>query len=174
MKCTFSDAPGTLVTAQSENGPIEIQKDKVITGIAHIPNVTQLKIITANYPEIEDAHLKIFKAMALAGISVDFINVYPEAVIFTVKDQVSAKAIEILQNMGFAVEAVPGCAKVSAVGAGMAGVPGVMARIVEALAEEKIKILQTADSHSTIWCLVKQADMERAIRALHKKFKLNE
>ncbi|ADG82257.1 aspartate kinase [Thermincola potens] len=174
VKCTFSDAPGTLVTAQSENGPIEIQKDKVITGIAHIPNVTQLKIITANYPEIEDAHLKIFKAMALAGISVDFINVYPEAVIFTVKDQVSAKAIEILQNMGFAVEAVPGCAKVSAVGAGMAGVPGVMARIVEALAEEKIKILQTADSHSTIWCLVKQADMERAIRALHKKFKLNE
>jgi len=54
----------------------------------------------------------------------------------------------------------------------MAGVPGVMASIIEALAAENIKILQTADSHSTIWCLVKQDEMERAIRALHKHFSL--
>ncbi len=174
VKCTFSDAPGTLVTAQADDGTIEIKKDRVITGIAHIPNVTQLKIVTANYPEVDDAPLRIFKAMALAGISVDFINVYLEAVVYTVKDDVSKKAIEILENMGFAVEAVPGCAKVSAVGAGMAGVPGVMASIVEALTEEQVKILQTSDSHSTIWCLVKQPDMEKAIRALHRKFKLNE
>lgn len=174
VKCTFNDAPGTLVTAFGENGIIEIQKDKIITGIAHIPNVTQLKITIENHPEREEASLKIFKAMALAGISVDFINVHLEAVVFTVKDHVSLKAIEILENMGFQVKAVPACAKVSAVGAGMAGVPGVMASIVEALTEEKVRILQTADSHSTIWCLVKQKDMEKAIRALHKKFKLYE
>lgn len=174
VKCTFSDAPGTLVTAHGViyEGKIGIE-DRPVTGITHIPNVTQLKVFTKDYPEIKDASLKIFKALALSGISVDFINVHPHAVIFTVKDAEAGKAVEILENMGFKAEVTPGCAKVSAVGAGMAGIPGVMAHIVEALTRHDIKILQSADSHTTIWCLVKKEDMEKAIQALHEQFKLN-
>lgn len=171
VKCTFSNAPGTLITAYGENGTIDIIRDRIITGITHIPNVTQLKILTG---EQADAPLKIFTTMAGAGISVDFINVHPDVVIYTVKDEVSAKAVELLENLGFKPETTPNCAKVSAVGAGMAGVPGVMATIVEALTDEGVRILQTADSHSTIWCLVRQDGMEKAIRALHKKFGLGE
>lgn len=170
VKCAFSDAPGTLVTASVDNGNVEINRDRVITGITHIPNVTQIKVYSSELPESEHPQLKIFKAMSLAGISVDFINVHPEVVIYTVKDEVATKAVQILENMGFAPVITPGCAKVSAVGAGMAGVPGVMASIMEALVTENIKILQTADSHSTIWCLVKQDEMEKAIRALHNQF----
>lgn len=169
VKCTFSDAPGTLITAYGENGTIDIIRDRIVTGITHIPNVTQLKIYTG---EQADAPLMIFKTMAGAGISVDFINVHPDVVIYTVKDEVSAKAVELLENLGFKPETVPNCAKVSAVGAGMAGVPGVMATIVEALTDEGVSILQTADSHSTIWCLVSQDEMEKAIRSLHRKFGL--
>lgn len=171
VKCTFSDAPGTLVTSSMDDRTVEIKKDRIITGITHIPSVTQLKIYTSEI-EAEQPQLKIFKAMALSGISVDFINIHPDVVIYTVKDNVSDKAVQILENMGFSPVVTPNCAKVSAVGAGMAGVPGVMASIIEALAAENIKILQTADSHSTIWCLVKQDEMERAIRALHKHFSL--
>lgn len=171
VKSTFSDAPGTLITAYGENGTIDIKRDRVITGITHIPNVTQLRI---PIDEKADAPLKIFRGMADAGISVDFINVHPDIVIYTVKNDVSAKAVELLEKMGFEPATVPDCAKVSAVGAGMAGVPGVMATIVEALTDEGVRILQTADSHSTIWCLVRQDEMERAIRALHKKFSLGD
>jgi aspartate kinase len=170
VKCTFSDAPGTLVTSLSDNGAVELIKDRVITGITHIPNVSQIEVWTADFPEADHPQLKIFKAMALAGISVDFINVHPDVVIYTVKDDLASKAVEILRNMGFAPNITPSCAKVSAVGAGMAGVPGVMASIMEALVKENIRILQTADSHSTIWCLVKQDEMEKAIRALHDYF----
>lgn len=173
VKCTFSDAPGTLVTASTDDRTVEIKKDRIITGITHIPNVTQLKVYTSEF-EADQPQLKIFKAMALSGISVDFINIHPDVAIYTVKDDVSAKAVEILENMGFSPVVTPSCAKVSAVGAGMAGVPGVMASIIEALAAENIKILQTADSHSTIWCLVKQDEMERAVRALHKHFSLGD
>ena len=173
VKCTFSDAPGTLVTASTDDRTVEIKKDRIITGITHIPNVTQLKVYTSEF-EADQPQLKIFKAMALSGISVDFINIHPEVAIYTVKDDVSAKAVEILENMGFSPVVTPSCAKVSAVGAGMAGVPGVMASIIEALAAENIKILQTADSHSTIWCLVKQDEMERAVRALHRHFSLGD
>ena len=174
VKCTFSDAPGTLVTSYTENGVVEIKRDRVITGITHIPNVTQLKIDISDSPADEYPQLKIFKSMALAGISVDFININPDVVIYTVKDDTASKAVQILENMGFAPVITPKCAKVSTVGAGMAGVPGVMASILQALAHEKIKVMQTSDSHSTIWCLVKQEEMEKAIRALHNHFALGE
>ena len=45
--------------------------------------------------------------------------------------------------------------------------------IVEALTTQDIHILQSADSHSTIWVLVKEEDMVRAVNALHHKFNLH-
>jgi len=174
VKCTFSDAPGTLVTSVSDRRTVEIKRDRVITGITHIPNVTQIEVATAEFPQSDQPQMKIFKAMAEAGISVDFINIHPDVVIYTVKDEVAPKAVAILKEMAFLPIVTPSCAKVSAVGAGMAGVPGVMASIIEALVAENIRILQTADSHSTIWCLVKQEEMQKAIKALHNHFALGE
>jgi len=101
---------------------------------------------------------------------VDFINVHPDAVLFTVKNSVAANAVQILANMGVNLETLPDCAKVAAVGAAMTGVPGVMAKIVEALARENIQILQSADSYTTIWVLVKMEDADKSIRALHRQF----
>ncbi|MDK2889117.1 MAG: aspartate kinase, partial [Thermoanaerobacter sp.] len=89
---------------------------------------------------------------------------------FTVKNSVAARAVQVLENMGINPEVLPDCAKVAAVGAGMTGVPGVMAKIVEALAGENVQILQSADSYTTIWVLVKKEDMEKSIRALHRRF----
>ena len=54
----------------------------------------------------------------------------------------------------------------------MQGIPGVMARIVKALSKKGIKILQTSDSHSTIWCLIEEKDTNKALTALHEEFKL--
>ena len=54
----------------------------------------------------------------------------------------------------------------------MRGIPGVMARILKALTRENIEVLQTADSHMTIWCLVETGYVEKAINALHREFKL--
>ncbi len=172
IKCAFSNAPGTLVTSREEvfKGAIDITNDRTITGITHIEDITRIKVVTKEAGDVPDFQKRIFKAMALAGISVDFISVHPEAVFFTVKNTVSAKAVQILVNMGISPEVLPDCAKVAAVGAAMTGVPGVMAKIVEALAEEGIQILQSADSYTTIWVLVKMEDAGKSIRALHEKF----
>jgi aspartate kinase len=176
IKCTFSEAPGTLVTSQDEinKGAIDITRDRTITGITHIPDITRIKINTEKTANKPDFQGRIFKALALAGISVDFINVHPEAVFFTVKNTDAKIAVKILENMEIKPEVLPDCAKVAAVGAGMTGVPGVMAKIVDALAEEKIQILQSADSYTTIWVLVKKEDMEKSIRALHRQFGANQ
>lgn len=173
VRSTFLDSPGTLVS-NAGNGltaGTEIRSDRLITGIAQIPHITQLKI-PIEAPNQLEAPEKIFKGLALAGISVDFINVHPETVIFTVTNEVAEKAVKILRNLDFKPQIRPDCVKVSVVGAGMAGMPGVMASIVEALTREKIPILQSADSHTTIWCLVDRPYMEAAVRALHRAFAL--
>lgn len=174
VKCTFSDSPGTLVTnAQPDMADgADVIGDRIITGIAHTPNVTQIKIILGDEENKSQAVKKIFKGMALADISVDFISVQPENVLYTVRDELADKAISILSNLGFAAEAFPSCAKVALVGGGIADVPGVMANMVEALAESGVEILQSADSHTTIWVLVKKEQMAAAVQALHKKFQL--
>lgn len=175
VKCTFTDSPGTLVTniqPDMHEGADAIG-DRIITGIAHTPNVTQIKIMIENEENKSQIVKKIFKGMALADISVDFISVQPENVLYTVRDELADKAISILHNMGFEAEAFPSCAKVALVGGGIADVPGVMANMVEALAESGVEILQSADSHTTIWVLVKKEQMVSAVQSLHRKFQLS-
>jgi aspartate kinase len=172
VRSTFSDDEGTLVTSVAELNRIAGEiNDRLITGIAYVSNVTQIKV-TAKEGHY-DLQMKVFKAMAENDISVDFINVNPIGVAYTVHDELADKAAGILEGMGYEPTLTPHCAKVSTIGAGMAGVPGVMARIVEALTKEDIQILQSADSHTTIWVLVREEDMVKAVRALHRTFDLD-
>jgi aspartate kinase len=176
VKSTFSDAPGTLITNQLDTDNLElgtdIHNDRLITGIAHTPNVTQLRVSIETEAKMQGVDLKIFKAMALADISVDFITVLPKEVLYTVKDEVAERAIKILHNMGFEASIRPSCAKISIIGGGMAEVTGVMAQVLEALTPQGIQVLQSADSNATIWLLVAKDDMVTAVRALHQSFGL--
>lgn len=172
VRSTFSDDPGTLVTTLTEIGKMGHRvEDRLVMGIAHVPNITQIKVL--NKEGQYDTQLQVFKAMATNNISVDFINVNPLGVAYTVHDEMGEKAAQILTNMGYEPQLLPHCAKVSVIGAGIAGVPGVMAQIVEALTQQDIQILQSADSHTTIWVLVHEADMVQAVRALHQQFQLH-
>lgn len=110
--------------------------------------------------------------MANEKISVDLINISPNGVVYTVMNEMADQAIRILTDMGHEPVVERDCAKVSVVGAGMAGVPGVASKIVTALSEKGIRILQSADSHTTIWVLVKQEDLVNAVKALHDAFQL--
>ncbi len=172
IRSASCDAPGTLITSCGEErqGVIDITGDRTITGITHIHNITRIKVNTVHGDDTPDFQNKLFAALAQAQISIDFINVGPEAVLFTVNNAVVAKTIRVIESLGIRPEVLPDCAKVAAVGAAMTGVPGVMANVVEALANEKIQILQSADSYTTIWVLVKKKDMEKSIRALHHQF----
>ena len=65
---------------------------------------------------------------------------------------------------------IKNCSKVAVIGNGMRGTPGVMAKILKVLRQNNIKVLQTADSHTTIWCLINGEDTVKAINALHDSF----
>ncbi|MEC0240474.1 aspartate kinase [Paenibacillus dokdonensis] len=172
VRSTFSEDEGTLVT--QPEGFKDVQQgimDRYVTGIAYVSNVTQITVDCEGVGH--NLQLQVFKAMAGNSISVDFINVTPTGAVYTVFDFDSDRAVTVLRDLGLSPKALSGCAKVSVIGGGINGVPGIMAKIVESLSEQNIQILQSADSNTTIWVLVKKEDMVQALRALHTKFELH-
>ncbi|MEH7524746.1 aspartate kinase [Bacillus sp. JJ1503] len=170
IRSTYTENLGTLVTTfNKERQGIDFT-ERIVTGIAHLPNITQIKVQAKK--DQYNLQAEVFKAMANEGISVDFINIYPNGVNYTVSEEMTEKAIQILEDLHHTPLVEKHCAKVSVVGAGMQGVPGVASKIVTALSEQEIRILQSADSHTTIWVLVKQHDLAKAINALHDAFQL--
>src|SRR5207247_2081097 len=109
-------------------------------------------------------------ALAEHGISIDLITLLPEMLAFTVKEEAVPQAANLLSTLGYEVQVSGPCAKVSIIGAGMRGRPGVMARVVKALHDAGTEILQTADSHTTISCLVWREKLQRAPAPLHDAF----
>ena len=172
IRSTYSEGLGTLVTSLNKNNRGSDIKERVVTGIAHVSNISQIKVFAKKDQYYLQA--EVFKAMANERISVDFINISPNDVIYTVTEEMTDRAIQVLNELGHDPVVERHCAKVSVVGAGIAGVPGVTSKIVTALSDHGIRILQSADSHTTIWVLVKQEDLVKSVNALHDAFQLEE
>ncbi|OEF98660.1 aspartate kinase [Desulfuribacillus alkaliarsenatis] len=169
IRSTFNNGPGTIITDQKVQDINNNQK-QLITSITQLDKITQIKI-HADEGQY-DLQMKVFRAMADNDISVDFINVNMNGVAYTVADGVTDLATNVLSTLGLKPKIERNCAKISCIGAAMTGVPGVMAKIIETLTYNNIKILQSADSHTTIWVLVKENDMAKGVKALHKAFNL--
>jgi aspartate kinase len=174
VRSTFSDSAGTLITNQHQGlqESVRIIRDRLIAGITYTSNIAQIKINISGLKEKKGIELKVFQTLAEQGISIDFISVQPDLIMFTIPTDDSAPTVNVLKNIGLDPDVEMRCAKVAVVGAAMTGIPGVMARVVEALTDNNIPILQSGDSYTNIWCLVKSEHMERAVKALHDKFEL--
>lgn len=173
IRNTFSDDEGTLVgAAAGAAGVVEIGGDRLVTSIAHISDLAQVRISGSRDANDSLVAREVFRSLADSDISVDLINLSPYEASFTIRASDVRSASEVLGGLGLSHSIEEGFAKVSAVGAGMRGVPGVMATIVEALSDAGIRIYQTADSHTSISCLVRMDDMEAAATALHDRFGL--
>lgn len=171
VRSTYSKDKGTLVTSHHSSKVGSDVFERLITGIAHVKDVTQFKV-PAKMGQY-NVQTEVFKAMANAGISVDFFNITPSEIVYTVAGSKTEAARGILAELGYEPTVTESCAKVSAVGAGIMGVPGVTSKIVSALSDKGIPILQSADSHTTIWVLVHEKDMVTAVNAPHEVFELS-
>ncbi|GEN44974.1 aspartate kinase [Alkalibacillus haloalkaliphilus] len=168
VRSTYSNDAGTLVTAKKDQTVDQGFKDRLVTGIAHVSGITQVKVYTK-----EDSirlHNDVLTKLATEQISVDFFNITTDGITFTVPTHKLKTTTSIIEALNYDYKIVEKCAKVSTVGAGIQGVPGVASRVVSALSKFNIQILQSADSHTTIWVLVKEQDLENAVNALHQEF----
>ncbi len=146
--------------------------DKIVTGIAQLSGRAHVKITGVEDFNKSPLTLTIFDVLAKKGISVDLIYVSPQLIAFIIEDKMSSLVRKVLTELGLNIIVDQGYAKVSVVGAGMHGVPGVMARVVRSLEQADVSIYQTTDSHANISCLVKENQLALAVRALFDEFEL--
>lgn len=168
------DGPGTLITGEHflQGGNFSTRGRRAVTGIAHTADLVQFVI---EFKEADSAlELEIFQQIGDAQINIDLISVFPLVKAFAVKGENCQKVEEILKNLEVPYRLEPDCAKISVVGVGMHGIPGVMARVVKALHTQNIHIKQTSDSNITISLLIEQQDLAKAVKILHDSFHLNE
>lgn len=168
IRNTLSTAKGTTVVRRQ--GLSDYNTNKIISSITYKDRRTQLIIDNKNNEKIQ-ALMSLFTE---AKISIDLINLSLETNMFTIDDKDVLIAEKILSENEYIYSINRDCCKISVVGHRMKGIPGVMYRIVNSIFNEDIQILQTSDSHSSIWILVKTKDAIKAMRSLHKEFNLGE
>ncbi len=156
------------------------EKEFVIRGVAHDEKVVKIAVLgIPNNPGI--AH-QIFSALADAHVDVDMIvqsirNIEKNItdMVFTVAADDLAKARPIVDDVANKLKAIAvliedDVAKVSIVGVGMLGNPGIAARMFGALASADINIDVISTSEISISCLVKAASIKDAVKAIHNEF----
>ena len=176
VRSTFTNKPGTMIR---EAYTME-EKDFLIRGVAHDSNVAKVAVLgVPNDPGVAHA---IFSALSEKNIAVDMIvqsirNIEKNVtdMVFTITQDDLAEAKKIVDGVAEKLHAVAvlieeDVAKVSIVGAGMLGNPGIATRMFGALADAKVNIDAISTSEISLSCLIKGSQLKEAANAIHKEF----
>nr|EEI14780.1 aspartate kinase, monofunctional class [Corynebacterium accolens ATCC 49725] len=179
VRSSYSNDPGTLVTGSMEDIPVE---EAVLTGVA--TDKSEAKVTVLGIPDRPGEAAKLFRVIADAEINIDMVlqNVSSledgtTDITFTCPRADGPRAMELLSKLqsegGWSnVLYDDQVGKVSLVGAGMKSHPGVTADFTEALRDVGVNMELISTSEIRISMLTREADLEKAARALHDKFQL--
>ncbi len=175
VRSSFTWEPGTWVV--EEDPTVE---QAIISAVTH--DTSEAKVTIAQVADRPGVAAALFRALADEAINVDMIvqNVSTAGhtdISFTVPRDDLHRALTVVAKVAADLEATgvshdAGIARVTLVGAGMKSNPGVAARMFEVLAAEGINIEMISTSSIRISCVVAEAEVERAVRALHRAFEL--
>jgi aspartate kinase len=172
---SFTDNPGTLI-----HGGVSMEVRNKVRGIAHDLDVAKITVV--GVPDRPGIAAAIFEPLAKAGISIDTIvqNASIQNITdltFTVAKSDLNKAMAVIkpiaQSIG-AKECVSDAklGKVSIIGTGMQNTPGYAARMFSTLSAKNINIQLITTSEIRITCIIDEAKVKEAVRALHQAFEL--
>ncbi|MDA8074541.1 MAG: aspartate kinase [Actinomycetota bacterium] len=175
VRSSFTWEPGTWIVEEDES-----MEQAVVTAVVHDSSLA--KVTVASVPDKPGIAARLFRALADRSVNVDDIVQNTSLhgttdISFTVPRTDLATAVDgvtaLLPELGATgVSSDVGVAKVSVIGAGMKSHPGVTATMFETLADEGINIDLISTSTIRISCIVREEDVERAARALHRAFQL--
>ncbi len=175
VRTSFSDAPGTMITAEPE------VPNQPVGGAALAKDEARVTIL--GVPDKPGTSLTVFSKIAAKAISVDMIvqNVGADGIAdisFTVLRDDLRATLEALEAAAeeLGAEGVShgdDVAKVSVVGLGMAQQTGVARQMFRALADAKANILMITTSEIKISVLVDRSEGVAALRAVHQAFALD-
>jgi aspartate kinase len=178
VRNTFKpDHEGTLIADREEGEAVEIYRS--ISGVAIDKDQACVSIM--DVPDKPGVAGQIMQAMADNNIVIDMIMqaFHPTAghnnITFTVHStdlQATISILEALKNEIAAKEVVsdPDIAKVSLIGAGLAGQSGIAATIFKSFGAAGINIKMIATSEMKLTCVVSAGDADKAAKIMHAAF----
>ncbi|MGL5923042.1 aspartate kinase [Chroococcidiopsis sp.] len=174
------------LTPNSSPAPCSLLPTPPVRGVAL--DINQARLAILQVPDRPGLAARLFGLLARENISVDTIiqsqrcriaNGVPKRdIVCTVAQMDAAAAKQALEQAasehGWGQIVVDtAIAKVSVVGAGMVGQPGVAAKMFAALAQKQINIQMIATSEIKISCVVAQEQGVAALQAIHAAFGLS-
>lgn len=171
---SINRAEGTMIKEETK------LERMLVSGVAADENVARISVIgMKDEPGIA---FKMFHLLAGSHINVDIIiqsvgREETKDISFTVARPELKEAMALLKEnrevlTAQAVVCEEGVAKISVIGAGMTGHPGVAAKMFEALYEADVNIKMIATSEIRITALIDEKDVNRAMRTVHDAFDL--
>jgi len=170
---SFTQKPGTLI-----HGGVSMEVRNKVRSVSYDLDVA--KITAVGVPDQPGIAAAIFEPLAKAGISIDTIvqNASIENITdltFTVAKSQLTRAMEVVEPIAKSIGARECISdsrlgKVSIIGTGMQNTPGYAARMFRALSEKGINIQLITTSEIRITCIINDAQIKDAVRALHRAF----
>jgi len=175
VRGSFTEKEGTIIMKKTPN--IEAP---VVRGITLTSN--EAKLTLCDVPDKPGIAAHLFNELARQNINVDMIvqNVSHKKITdisFTVPKSNLIKALKISNSISKSigigkVVSDETIAKVSIVGVGMKSHSGVAAKCFSVLANNKINVDMISTSEISISCVINKGVGKKALKALHKGFKL--
>jgi aspartate kinase len=176
VRSSINRRPGTMIVAQ-----VPMEDRNRVRGVAQESNVAKITVL--GVPDRPGIAAAVFEPLGEAAISVDVIvqNVSMDGatdLTFTVAETDLRPAVAMVRQAASAIGARDvlesgGVAKISIVGTGMQGTPGIAARMFRTLAGAGINIEMISTSEIRITCIVGRERVEQAVQALHQAFELD-
>ena len=175
VRSSFTWEPGTWVTEEDPS-----MEQAIVTAVTH--DISEAKVTIAGVADRPGIAARLFRGLADESVNVDMIVQNTSLhgttdISFTVPKIDLAVSVRVCDELkvelgASEVSSDDDVARVSVIGAGMKSHPGVTATMFETLAADGINIDMISTSTIRISCMVKTADVERAVRSLHTAFDL--
>lgn len=176
VRSSFFKEEGTMIVKETEK-----MEEVAVRGVTS--NKNEAKITICSVPDKPGVAAQIFTRISMAGVNVDTIvqNVSHTKltdISFTVPKADLNKAIKAAQEVGRKVGLGgilhdDNVARVSIIGSGMRSHSGIAAQMFKTLADNKVNIEMISTSEISISCIIRKDDADKAVKALHKQFKLD-
>jgi aspartate kinase len=170
---SFSQNPGTLI-----HGGVSMEVRNKVRGVTYDLDVAKITVV--GVPDQPGIAASIFQPLAKAGISIDTIvqNASIDKITdltFTVAKSDLAGAMRVVEPIARSIGARQCVSdaklgKVSIIGTGMQNTPGFAARMFGTLSQQDINIQLITTSEIRITCIIDEARVKDAVRALHQAF----
>ena len=187
VRSSWTDAPGTQVVAPIRQ-PKSLEGLELVHPVDAVEfDVDQAKVALLRIPDRPGIAARLFGEIASQNLNVDLViqSIHEgntNDIAFTVARSNLPRAEAVAEAISPALRETPTdstqaevlvdsqVAKVSIVGAGMIGRPGVAARMFSTLAEAGINIQMISTSEVKVSCTIRMEDCDRAIAALCETF----